>query len=84
MKLDLDIGKLVIEDAALLPGRAERIAPLVEAEVERRLRRKPPTGEPAGRERVEARPLGVVPATDEELARELADRVVESLQGGSA
>ena len=84
MNLAVEIERIVIDDPALVTGRVERLGPLVEAEVERRLRRDALEREPAPQERVEVRPLSVVPASDEALAHELAERVVESLRGGAS
>ena len=84
MKLAVDIERIVIEDGAVGSGRMERIAPLVESEVERRLGREPLGRPPRRRERVDVLPLAAVPGSDEELARELADRIVESLGGGAS
>jgi hypothetical protein len=83
VKLGLDIERIVIEHPSLVAGRVERLGPLVEHEVERRLEREPLSGEPRGRERVRVRPLERAPANDEALARELAERVIESLRGGA-
>jgi hypothetical protein len=82
VKLGLDIERIVIEDPSLVAGRVERLGPLVEAELEQRLKREPLSGEPRGRERARVRPLDTAPATDQVLARELAERVIESLRGG--
>ena len=81
MSITVAIDRIVLDDAALVPGRAEPLAPLVAAEVRMLLERGMPTAERAERERVRARPLAVTPETDRELARELAERVVESLGG---
>ena len=84
MKLAVDIERIVIDDGALVAGRADRIGPLVEAELERRLRDEPLGSTPGARERVHVKPLTAVPDSDEELARELAARIVESLGGGAS
>jgi hypothetical protein len=84
VKLAVDIERIVIDDGALVADRAERIGPLVEAELERRLRHEPLASTPDARERVRVQPLAAVPNSDEELARELAARIVESLGGGAS
>ena len=84
MKLAIDIERLVIDDPALVPGRTERLGPLVAAELQRRLEHEPLETEPRERDRIDMPPLGVVPASDEALARQLADRLVEALRGGGS
>jgi hypothetical protein len=78
VSIAVEIERIVVDDPALVPGRAERLGELVAAEVTLLLEGEPPlTG--SARERVRTRPLPVAPETERVLARELAARVVESL-----
>jgi hypothetical protein len=78
VSIAVEIERIVVDDPALVPGRAERLGELVAAEVTRLLEGEPPlTG--SDRERVRARPFPAAPETERVLARELAARVVESL-----
>ena len=81
MSIAVEIERIVVDDPALVPGRAERLGELVAAEVTRLLEGEPPL-EGSARERVHARPLPVAPETERALARELAERVVESVGVG--
>lgn len=79
MSIAVDIDRIVIDDPTLVPGRAERLRLLVADEVRRLLEGAPPSTQPRERRSVRARPLRVVPETEQTLARELAARIVESL-----
>jgi len=81
VSIGVEIDRIVIDDPAFVPGRAERLRLLVADEVRRLLERAPPQTPPREREGVRARPLAVAPETERELARELAQRIVESLGG---
>jgi len=81
MSVGLEIDRIVVEDAALVPGRTERLRALVAEEVRQLLERVPPAGAPARAERVRARPLVVAPESERVLARELAARIVEAIGG---
>jgi hypothetical protein len=79
VSIAVEIERIVVDDPDLVPGRAERLGELVAVEVRRLLEGEPRRAEPGSRERVRARPLPLALETEHELARELAQRVVESL-----
>jgi hypothetical protein len=78
VSIAVEIERIVIDDPALVPGRAERLGDLVAAEVKQLLEGAQPLSG-SERERVRVRALPVAPETERALARELAERVVESL-----
>ena len=68
MSIAVEIERIVVDEPALVPGRAERLGELVAAEVTRLLEAEPPP-EGSDRDRVRARPLPVAPETERMLAR---------------